>query len=187
MKCFLLTFLTKNNQTRSCNSHSAALYSGQHPEYFVSNSPISTYTSHKDLGILMTSSLSWSEHIALITSKAYKKLGLLRRTFCSRNTSCAKRSLYLSLVRSNLLFDSQVWRPSLLKDIKALENIQHCATKFILNDYSSSYRTRLISLHLLPLVMTLELNDISFFIKCLKQAMQIFRHNVIHIFQQEYH
>ena len=34
LRCFLLTFLTKNNQTRSCNSHSAALYSGQHPEYF---------------------------------------------------------------------------------------------------------------------------------------------------------
>ena len=96
LKCFLLTFLTKNNQTRSCNSHSAALYSGQHPEYFVNNSPISACTSQKDLGILMTSNLSWSEHIALITYKAYKKLGLLRRTFCSRNTSCAKRSLYLS-------------------------------------------------------------------------------------------
>ena len=83
---------------------------------------------------------------------------------------CQTKSLSLS----NLLFGSQVWRPSLLKDIKALENIQRRATKFILNDYSSSYRTRLISLHLLPLMMTLEFNDISFFIKCLKQPCKSF-------------
>ena len=185
MKCFLLTFLTKNNQTRSCNSHSAALYSGQHPEYFVNNSPISACTSHKDLDIilLMTSNLSWSEHVALITSKAYKKLGLLRRTFCSRNTSCAKRSLYLSLVRSNLLFGSQVWRPSLLKDIKALENIQRHATKFILNDYSSSST---------PSPSYIIYDDFrtqryQFLHQVSQTAMQIFQHNVIHIFQQEYH
>ena len=161
------------------------------PRYIPSNTRNTLLTIHLFLpvphtkilvAILMTSNLSWSEHIALITSKAYKKLGLLRRTFCSRNTSCVKRILYLSLVRSNLLFGSQVWRPSLLKDIKALENIQRRATKFILNGYSSSYRTRLISLHLLPLMMTLELNDISFFIKCLKQPCKSFD-----IMSQEYH
>ena len=42
------------------------------------------------------------------------------------------------------------------------------------DDYSSSYRTQLISLHLLPPMMTLELNDISFFIKCLKQPCKSF-------------
>ena len=39
------------------------------------------------------------------------------------------------------------------------------ATKFILNDLTSNYKTRLVKLNLLPLMMTLELNDIFFFIK----------------------
>ena len=49
-----------------------------------------------------------------------------------------------------------------------LERIQRCATKYILNDYKSDYRHRLLSLRLLPLVMQLELYDIMFFIRCLK-------------------
>ena len=37
--------------------------------------------------------------------------------------------------------------------------------RFILNDFTSNYRERLIKLKLLPLMMTLELSDILFFIK----------------------
>ena len=63
---------------------------------------------------------------------------------------------------------SQIWRPNLLKDISALERIQRRATKNILNDYNSNYRDRLLSLNFLPLMMQLELFDILFFIRCLK-------------------
>ena len=123
---------------------------------------------------MMTSDTSWSNHIALISSKAYKKLGLLRRTFCSTNSIWAKKSLYLSLVRSQLVYCSQIWRPSLLKDIITLETIQRRATKFILGDYTSSYKSRLTKLHLLPLMMALELYDITFFIKSFKQPTHSF-------------
>ena len=49
-----------------------------------------------------------------------------------------------------------------------MESLQRRATKYILNDYNSDYRTRLIKLHLLPIAMLLELNDICFFITSLK-------------------
>ena len=39
---------------------------------------------------------------------------------------------------------------------------------YILNDFSSDYRTRLISLHLLPLIYLYELLDVIFFVKCFK-------------------
>ena len=55
-----------------------------------------------------------------------------------------------------------IWRPHLRKDVLVLEKIQRRATKFILNDYSSDYKQRLISLHLLPLSMVMELNDVIF-------------------------
>ena len=49
-----------------------------------------------------------------------------------------------------------------------LERIQRRATKYILNDYQSDYKHRLLSLRLLPLAMQLELYDIMFFIRSLK-------------------
>ena len=46
--------------------------------------------------------------------------------------------------------------------------MQRHATKFILNDYTSDYKTRLIQLGLLSLVYIYEIADILFFIKSLK-------------------
>ena len=40
-------------------------------------------------------------------------------------------------------------------DIRALENVQRRATKFILNDFLSNYHFRLVNVNLLPLVMIL--------------------------------
>ena len=60
--------------------------------------------------------------------------------------------LYISLVRSKLIYSSQLWNPYLIKDIVMLERIQRCATKFILNDYTSSYKSRLLKLNILPLM-----------------------------------
>ncbi len=82
-------------------------------------------------------------------------------------TSC-KRKLYVSLMLPHLSYCSPIWHPTLVKDIMALERIQRRATKFILSDYSSTYKSRLTSLNLLPLMYQLELNDILFFISCIK-------------------
>ena len=134
-------------------------------QYFINERPISSSNQQKDLGIIISSNLSWSHHASKITSKAYKILGLLRRTFCSTNNVPTKKRLYISLVRSQLLYGSQIWRPLQLKDMKPIESLQRRATKYILNDYTSDYRSRLIKLQLLPLSMLLELNDICFFCK----------------------
>ena len=84
-------------------------------------------------------------------------LGLIRRSFSSGLDTKAKKNLYILLVRSQLSYGSQIWRPHLVKDIIMLERIQRRATKYILNDYKSDYKHRLLSLRLLPLVMQLEL------------------------------
>ena len=86
-------------------------------------------------------------------SRAYKVLYLLHRVFGAVKCVLAKKVMYLSLVRSQPLYCSPVWRPHLLK---ALEGVQRRATKFVLNDYSSDYRERLINLNILPLIMQLE-------------------------------
>ena len=141
--------------------------------YFLNNTIINKQPSTKDLGIIVSSDLSWSNHYKSITSKAYRTLGLIRRTFTT-NSVKARKKLYLSLVRSQLTYCSQIWRPYLIQDIKLLENIQRRATKFILNDYSSPYHVRLRHLSLLPLMYIYEMNDILFFIKSLKSSSDHF-------------
>ena len=142
--------------------------------YHINDQVIANCKQHKDLGVLMANDLSWSAHLQFITARAYKMLGLLRRSFSSSGSSSAMKSLYLSLVRSRVIYCSQVWRPFLLKDINILENVQRRATKFILNDFISDYKSRLLTLHLLPLTMMYELNDILFFIKSLKEPSDAF-------------
>ena len=39
------------------------------------------------------------------------------------------------------------------------------ATKYILNDYSTDYKSRLIKLHMLPLMYILDVKDVMFFLK----------------------
>jgi len=64
-----------------------------------------------------------------IICKAYKSLGLLRRVFKDSHSSQARKCLYLSLVRSNLLYCSPLWRPYLLKNIIMLERVQRKGNK----------------------------------------------------------
>ncbi len=89
---------------------------------------------------------------------------MLKRTFSSSNSVDTKKQLYISLVKSQLLYSSPQWRPMLIKDMQSLEKIQRRATKFILGQGLSllSYKARLIKLNLLPLVYYLELADIMF-------------------------
>ena len=53
----------------------------------------------------------------------------------------------------------------MIKDTLTLEKVQRQATKFILNDYESDYKTRLLKLDLLPLMYILDFYDILFLSK----------------------
>lgn len=76
--------------------------------------------------------------------------------------------IYITLVRSQITYYSQLWNPYLIKDIVTLEKIQRQATKFILKDFHSDYRACLSKLDLLPLMYILDFYDILFFIKAIK-------------------
>ena len=57
----------------------------------------------------------------IITTKRYRSLGLLRHTFGNTNSTLAKKLLYISLVRSQLIYGSQLWHPHLITDIVILD------------------------------------------------------------------
>ena len=147
---------------------------GLPPVYLLNGYSIPITNLFKDLGVLLSGDLSWSAHINMIVTRAYKMLGLIRRCFSHTASVPVRRLLYTSLVRSHLIYCSVIWRPYLRRDIIVLEKLQRRATKFILNDYTSDYKTRLSSLELLPLSMTLELYDIIFFLKSVRSPSPSF-------------
>ena len=151
-----LSFNTNNFRHLSFNTELTTSYN-------IDNSLIMSSNTHCDLGIILSTDLSWKDHYNHISSKAYRILGLLNRCTSSRsiNITCTtKRTLYLALVRSQLLYCSPLWHPYLFQDISALKRIQCRATKYIMNDYISDYKTRLIKLKLFPLMYTYDLCDI---------------------------
>ena len=78
------------------------------------------------------------------------------------------------MISPYLLFFSPVWCPTFIKDVQLLERVQRRATKYILDDFTSDYKDRLISLELLPLMMFYELLNIMFFIKSFKSPNNCF-------------
>ena len=85
--------------------------------------------SFRYLGVLLTPSLSWSNHIAAICSKARKLLGLIFRHFYSHSSPSTLIKLYISLIRPHLEYCSLIWDPSSPTLIRSLESVQLFALK----------------------------------------------------------
>ena len=78
--------------------------------------------------------MSWQNHINNITSRATRVLGLIERNL--RGTSQKLRQqAYFSLVHPHLEYCNTVWSPYIKKKVNKIENIQHRAVGFLLNNY----------------------------------------------------
>jgi hypothetical protein len=133
--------------------------------YTINNTPLERVTEFNDLGVSVSDDLSWKNHLCSIISRANRQLGLIKRTLGPSAPIKCKLLLYKTLVRPLLSYASQVWFPGKTQ-LKLLEGIQRRATKFILNNYDSDYKTRLINLNLLPLSYFREICDLCLYYKC---------------------
>ena len=152
-------------------------------DYTLNNKQLEHVTEEKDLGVIVTSTLSWDEHVHATVSKANKLLGLLKRTCPLLTNAAIRRTLYLSLVKSQLCFGTQVWSPSHSYLQGKIERVQRRATRWMLQTRvgEMSYQERLIKLDLLPLVYDRELNDLTFFLKMLVWANR-FKRSFLRLF-----
>ena len=89
-------------------------------QYNISGNNLNTIPLQKDLSAYISHDLSWSDHPYKIVSCAMKQLYLIRHSF-NTNSTRAKKILYISLVRSQLQYCSQLWRPKLVKDLLFIE------------------------------------------------------------------
>jgi hypothetical protein len=92
--------------------------------YKLDNSIISSTDNERDLGVWLSSDLTWKKHVNEQTAKANKILGYIRRnTLFIKNTG-ARRALYLALVRSHFGYATQVWSPQSVELVSKLERTQ---------------------------------------------------------------
>ncbi len=67
--------------------------------------------------------LTWGDHTAIATRKAFRMLNLLRRTMYSCSKSLKKLAVS-ALVRTHLEYCAPAWSPHHMKDINSIERVQ---------------------------------------------------------------
>ncbi|KER31795.1 hypothetical protein T265_02027 [Opisthorchis viverrini] len=104
----------------------------------------------KDLGIWVSSNLSFALHHEKSAQKAFAVLRMIRRTF-SRITRMDFQILYGAYVRPLLEYANQVVYSGRTKDVTLIERVQRAATRMVAGLKSVDYETRLAMLDLFPL------------------------------------
>lgn len=122
----------------------------------------------KDLGILLDSKLSFIPHYDLLCSKACRMLGFVKRNSTEFKDFLTLKSLYCSLVRSQLEYGSIIWNPNYQVHSDRIERIQKSFTRLALVRYGfvfselPSYPIRCKLLGLETLSNRRQISSISF-------------------------
>ena len=141
------------------------------PNYQLNNIKLESTTTIQDLGITIDNQLSWSNHIYTTIRKAHSRSWLCMRALGFHAHQRAKKTTYITMVRSILEYGSPIWSPTYKYLITALESIQRRATNYILNNPKRpsplhiDYKQRLQQLKLLPLTFRREILDLKTFLK----------------------
>ena len=129
-------------------------------QFSLNDTPVSSVSSFKDLGIFVSSNLKWNVHINYIYNNAIVPFYYITKFTKSKNLWTLLK-LYKTFIRPKLEFNTQVWSPSFAKDIRKIEKIQKDYTRAIFkrcNISYTSYSDRLYKLNL----RSLEYRRVSF-------------------------
>ena len=96
---------------------------------------------------MIAEDVKWKNQVNHVVNKANRMLGLLKRTFESRDYSLWK-DLCLALIRPHLEYAVKTWNPHLIGDIEKLELVQRRALKIPEGFENLSYSERLRRLKL---------------------------------------
>ena len=148
-------------------------FGGKNPkfEYELDNHILAEILIERDLGIQIENNLKWERQVRVAASKANGVLAQIKNAFSYLDPKCAKL-LYTSLVRPHLEYANAVWNPYFVKDIEALEKVQHRATK-IPRFSKLSYEERLKKMNLTTLSERRERGDLIAIFKILKGIDQV--------------
>ena len=131
---------------------------------YLNGSEICSVDHIKDLGIYISPTLSWNHHVSAKLGKATECFHYLKRNVPFNSPVKTKLQMYISCVRSILLYNSCIWYPNLSK-LRDLENFQKKAVKWIIG--STNYTDSLVMLNILPICYQIIFTDCLLFFKLL--------------------
>ena len=146
--------------------------------YNLNNVMIDYVSSHKDLGVMVTSKLLWSAHCDKLVATASSKLGLLKRTCHFTTNKRQKRAFYLSIVRSIFEHCSIIWCPQSVTHLSKFAAVQKRAIKWIngqqFDSYSDSvFEAKQKELKILPIRLKFIHNSLMIFYKIVNKLICI--------------
>ncbi|XP_055614751.1 uncharacterized protein LOC129761075 [Toxorhynchites rutilus septentrionalis] len=100
--------------------------------YSINTTPLERVQSIRDLGVVSDSKLTFNEHIATITAKAFSVLGFIRRNASQFTDIYALKALFCTLVRSTLEYASPIWSPYHVAQVISIERVQRHFVRFAL-------------------------------------------------------
>ena len=138
--------------------------------YYINGNIIEFCENERDLGVIVSSNFKWNEQHDKILKKTHQMLGFTKRTCHFIKDTRKRRSIYLSLVRSNFEHGSIIWRPITETEISDFEKLQKKALKWILKEENmhyddETYRKKCYHANLTPMKIFFDINDLSFFHK----------------------
>ena len=135
--------------------------------YSISGSELPVVNIVRDLGIQVDSSLKFSYHTSQITNAAFRRLGVLLKSFTCRDLSFM-RLAFVTYIRPMLEYCTPVWSPYLLTDIDSIESVQRCFSRRIDSIRHLTYCKRLAILDLESLEQRRIKYDLVMYFKILR-------------------
>ena len=139
-------------------------------DYKLMGHSLKSVSHHPYLGVELSSTLDWNDHINIKVNKVNQTLGFLRRNLGDCPESIKELS-YKSLVRPHLEYASPVWDPWKTKHIKQIEAVQRRSARFVKNCWDRT-----------PGTVTNLLNDLDwpFLLNRRQTARLTLFHKIIH-------
>jgi ribonuclease P/MRP protein subunit RPP40 len=147
--------------------------------YYLGDAILDYADGEKDLGVDINATLNFNPQCDRLIAKANQQFGLTKRTCFFVNDFRRKRTLYLSLVRSQFEHCSPIWRPTSETMISNFEAFQKKCIKWILSEepvhYHSqeTYIRKCREARVLPLSKRFDLNDLVLFYRVINELIPL--------------
>ena len=143
--------------------------------YTIDNSKLTKSESLSDLGVFLTSCLSWSEHVQRVVKKANSLVFLLSKVFAKSHFSVVSK-FYRTYIRPILEFANSVWAPIFQKDVLLLESVQRKASRIPFGRTRPKYKDRLSMMQLPTLSDRRKRGDLIVTFQALKAPLSPIKH-----------
>ena len=161
----------------------SAYESGSNSGYRLDGVPLNLVRTHRDLGVLIDSSLRFHPHVASIVQKASSLINqILRSTVC--RSSDFMVTLFVSHIRPLIDYSSTVWNMGYLMDIRRLESLQRRWTREVAGFEVLEYGIRLRRLGLFSVYGRLLRVDLIKIWKAFHPEVDV---GLVIIFDREFH